>query len=414
MSALKYKDQQLFIEDVSLAQIAKEFDTPCYVYSKQVLLENWHAYYDPLQNSGCDFRINYAVKANSNLSILKLLAQNGASFDVVSGGEIERVIAAGGDANSIVFAGVGKSVAEIKLALDLDIYSFHVESDAELLRINELAAKKNKIANIALRINPDITGDSHPYITTGSKNNKFGIAYTAALDLYLTAQALSNVRIIGISSHIGSQITTMEPFLLAIDQLLVIIKELQNKSIPLEYIDIGGGLGIRYKDETPPTPQEYIAAILAKLQSTGLEIHIEPGRSIVAKAGLLLTKIEYIKTTVDNNFAIVDAAMNDLMRPALYQSYHEIVAVQLKSNMEQQNYSIVGPICESGDFIGTKRSLSINSSDLLAIKDCGAYGFSMSSNYNTRPRCAEVLVDGSKTQLIRKRETIKQLLQNEE
>ena len=320
----------------------------------------------------------------------------GASFDVVSGGEIDRVLAAGGKAQNIIFAGVGKTTAEIKQAIALQIYSMHIESEAELLRVNELAGKQNKTVNIAMRINPDINANAHPYISTGSKNNKFGIDYAKAVEIYQLAKTLPNVKIKGIASHIGSQITTLEPFLEAIDQVLAIIKQLNALNIQLEYIDIGGGLGIRYKDETPPSPQEYVAAIVNKLKHTNLEIHIEPGRSIVANAGLLLTTVEYLKQTAGNNFAIVDVAMNDLMRPALYQSYHAIMPVDETTDQNSsQEYSVVGPICESGDFIGTKRSLAIQAGDLLAIKDCGAYGFSMSSNYNTRPRVAEIMVDGS-------------------
>lgn len=396
-------------------KIAREFGTPCYVYSKQALLQNWQEFYTPFKNSGVPFKIHYAVKANSNLAILNILAKLGAGFDVVSGGEIERVLAAGGKATDIVFAGVGKSTAEIERAIALGIYSIHVESTAELQRIDELATQQNKKIGIAIRVNPDVSANTHDYIATGTKDNKFGIDYTKAVDIYQQASKLANIQIKGIACHIGSQITSLEPFLRAIDQLLVIIKQLQQLGIQLEYVDVGGGLGVRYADEQPPTPQAYVDAILSKLQQHNLAIHIEPGRSLVASTGILLTKVEYIKNTPSTNFAIVDAAMNDLIRPALYQSYHDIQQVSAHPQLPAQDYAVVGPICESGDFFALqpKRKLSITSGDLLAILDCGAYGFSMSSNYNSRPRCAEVLVDGNDIYLIRKRETIKELFANE-
>lgn len=415
MSYIKYNEQNLFIEEVELANIATQFNTPCYVYSKLTIIENWQAFYLPLAaNSQQSFKINYAVKANSNLSILNLLVKLGAGFDVVSGGEISRVLAAGGAPKDIIFSGVGKRSAEIEYAIDLGIYCLHVESEEELAKINQIAKQKNKQVNIALRINPDISANSHPYISTGSKDNKFGIDATKAVEIYLQAALLKNICIKGIACHIGSQIITLQPFLDAIAQLLIIINELKTHNIYFEYIDIGGGLGICYKDENPPTPQEYISAVLDKLAGHNLELHIEPGRSIVANSGVLLTKVEYLKQTDNNRFAIVDAAMNDLIRPALYQSFHEILPVHINQQAnKQQNYAIVGPVCESGDFFAQTRQLNIAAGDLLAIKDCGAYGFSMSSNYNTRPRCAEVLVDGANTKLIRKRETIQQLLENE-
>lgn len=401
------------MEDVALTDIAAQFGTPCYVYSKNCIEQNWQAYYQPLQKSKRPFAIHYAVKANSNLSILHLLAKLGAGFDVVSGGEIDRVLAAGGKAQDIIFSGVGKSSAEISHAIDLNIYSIHVESSAELLRIQEIAKAKNKRVNIALRVNPNVTANSHPYISTGSKDNKFGIDYNSILETYKLAAGLSNIAVKGIACHVGSQLTSLDPILEAADQLLHIIGELNKLEIKLEYIDLGGGLGITYNVEQPPTPQQYIAAILDKLQNCNLEIHIEPGRSIVANAGILLTKVEYIKQTAENNFAIVDAAMNDLIRPALYSSYHAIIPVQQRQEAKQ-DYSIVGPVCESGDFFAHKRSMNIiSSSDLLVIQDTGAYGFSMSSNYNSRPRAAEVMIDGTQCHLITKRETIDQLMQNE-
>lgn len=412
MSGFNYQNNELHAEQVPLQEVANQYGTPCYVYSKQAIIQNWHAFYDPLLASQKSFNIYYAVKANSNLSILNLLAKLGSGFDVVSGGEIDRVLRAGGNPNKIVYAGVGKSVAEISKAIDLQIHSLHVESEAELLRIQDIAKQKNKIVNIALRLNPDVASESHPYISTGSKDNKFGIDYNKALEVYKLAASLSHIAVKGIACHIGSQITTMTPFLNSINQLLAIIDKLKASHIDLEYIDIGGGLGISYNGENPPTPQQYISSILEKLKDNKLELHIEPGRALVANSGALLTRVEYLKSTANNNFAIVDAAMNDLMRPALYKSFHDIVPVHLKDS-PAQTYSIVGPICESGDFLANNRSLNLQASDLLAIKDCGAYGFSMSSNYNSRPRCAEVMVDGSKIRLIRQRETIEQLLENE-
>ncbi len=413
MSSFQYRNQELHIEQVALSKIAKQFGTPCYVYSKHTISENWHAFYDGLQHSGRAFKIFYAVKANSNLALLKFLSSLGAGFDVVSGGEMERVLAAGGRAADIVFSGVGKTIKEIERAIDLNISSIHIESEQELLRVHAIAKSKNKPINIAIRVNPDITSGGHPYISTGSKNNKFGIDYDKSLAVYQQAASLSHIEIKGIACHIGSQLTSLEPFLSAIDQLLLLVEALKKHGINLEYIDVGGGLGVCYKDEAPPLPQEYINAIVAKIKHTELELHIEPGRSIVANSGAILTQVEYLKATGDNHFAIVDAAMNDLLRPSLYQSFHAIEPVKLSTNAIEQNYAIVGPICESGDFLGTQRNLSINSGDLLVIKDCGAYGLSMSSNYNTRPRCPEILVDGTKFSLIRKRETIAQLLENE-
>lgn len=413
MSSFQYKNQELYIEQVGLQEIAKQFGTPCYVYSKRSINENWNAFYTALQNSHRPFKIYYAVKANSNLTILRFLASLGAGFDVVSGGEMERVLAAGGGAADIVFSGVGKTDTEITRAINLNISSIHVESEQELLRIHKIAKLNNKTANIAIRVNPDIASGSHPYISTGSKNNKFGIDYDKALDVYQQAASLDHIAIKGIACHIGSQLTSLEPFLNAIDQLLNLVNALKDKNISLEYIDVGGGLGICYKDEKPPLPQEYINAIVDKIKHTNLELHIEPGRAIIANTGAIVTKVEYLKTTGDNHFAIVDAAMNDLMRPSLYQSFHNIIPIQENSNATEQSYAVVGPICESGDFLGNNRNLKINDGDLLAIKDCGAYGFSMSSNYNTRPRCPEILVDGTSFSLIRKRETIEQLLENE-
>ncbi len=409
----QYQQQQLCVEDVPLQLIAQQYGTPCYVYSKRAITNNWQAFADAFATSGHKHQIFYAIKANSSLAILKLLNSMGAGFDAVSGGEIERVLVAGGNPQKIVFSGVGKSNVEIKRAIDLGIYSIHVESIAELERIQEIAQQCNKRANIALRINPDVAIDSHAYISTGSKSSKFGIDYVNAVEIYCKAQQMPNINIRGISCHIGSQIDSLKPFLSAIDQLLAIIEQLTAKNIQLEYIDVGGGLGIPYQNETMPSTAEYIAAITDKLQNSKLAIHIEPGRAIVANAGILLTKVEYLKTTGDNNFVIVDAAMNDLIRPALYHSYHEIIPVRETTISTDKIYNVVGPVCETGDFLGEKRALEVKSGDLLAVMTAGAYGFCMSSNYNTRPHCAEVLVNGSQINLINQRQTLEQLWQNE-
>lgn len=408
-----YRSGNLNMDNLDLTKIANEFGTPLYVYSQDAITQNYEAYSKPLLKSKRRFKVHYAVKANSNLSILNLLAKLGAGFDVVSGGEIERVLAAGGNAQSIIFSGVGKSTTEITQALNLNIYSIHVESIAELMRIQEIAQANNKIAHIAIRVNPNVHIDSHPYICTGSIDNKFGIDYHQALETYLVAANLKNIKIKGIACHIGSQITNLDPILESVDQLLKLIHELNKHNIELDYIDVGGGLGIRYQYENPPTPEAYVTALLSKLQNIDLELHIEPGRSIIGNTGILLTKVEYLKQTADNNFAIVDAAMNDLMRPALYDSYHEILPVIEHKDGSKKPYSVVGPVCESGDFFAHKRMLNIQEGELLAIMDCGAYGYSMSSNYNSRPRCAEVLITNNKAQLINRRETIQQLIENE-
>lgn len=408
MSNFTYHNSQLYAENVSLNAIAEQFSTPCYVYSKKTIEQNWHEYASKIKH------VFYAVKANSNLSILAILAKLGSGFDTVSGGEIQRVLLAGGKPNKIVFSGVGKTAAELTMAIDLEIHSINIESIAELLRIQEIASQRKKIVNIALRINPDVTANTHPYISTGSKHNKFGIDFSNAVEIFTLASNLENIKIQGISCHIGSQITSLEPFLQAIDQLLIIIDQLAKENIYIKIINIGGGLGITYKDETPPTATEYLDAILNKLSSRDLEIHLEPGRSIIANAGILLTKVEYVKTTGDNHFAIVDAGMNDLIRPALYDSYHNIIPVkQNPVDIKTTNYSIVGPVCESSDFLAKNRQLNLKSGDLLAVETCGAYGFSMSSNYNTRPKCAEILVDNDKATIICRRETIEQVLSNE-
>ncbi len=414
MSVLKYYQQELFIEEASVLQIVKEYGTPCYIYSQTKIVDNLQKYLSALRMTKNAYKIHYAVKANSNLQILKILCDLDVGFDVVSGGEITRVLTAGGNPQDIVFSGVGKTSNEIEYAINLNIFAIHVESSVELIRIQEIAQRLGKKVNIALRINPDVTTDTHAYISTGSRENKFGIEYVDALATFKLAQDLPNINIQGIACHIGSQITNLTPFVDALEQLLTLVDKLNELDIHLAYIDVGGGLGIRYHNESPPTQQEYIQAITNKLANYKLELHLEPGRSIVADAGFLVTKLEYIKETKHNNFAIVDAGMNDLMRPALYNSYHEIIPVTLHADIIEKQYSVVGPVCESGDFLGQDRMLKIKDDDLLLIKDCGAYAACMSSNYNTRARAPEILVNGATFKLIRKRETIEQLLLNEQ
>jgi diaminopimelate decarboxylase len=405
-----YINNQLHAEGVALASVAEQYATPCYVYSRAALTEGFKQFDAALQ--GREHLICYAVKANANLAILNVFARLGAGFDIVSGGELQRVLAAGGDARKVVFSGVGKSVAEMRQALVADILCFNVESAAELDRLNEVAASMGKTAAISLRVNPDVDAKTHPYISTGLKQNKFGVAYTEAIALYRKAAALPNLRITGMDCHIGSQLTETSPFIAAIEKVLVLVDALAAIGIELEHLDLGGGLGICYNDETPPAIADYIAALLGALQGRTQKLILEPGRVLVGNAGVLLTRVEYIKPGEEKNFAIVDAAMNDLMRPALYDAYHAILPV-VREDYAAQNYEVVGPICETGDFIGHSRELAIAPQSLLAVMSAGAYGMSMSSNYNTRPRAAEVMVDGDAVHLIRERETIQQLFAGE-
>jgi len=420
-----YQQDQLFAENVALADIAQRFGTPCYVYSRAALAERYHQLAEALASR--EHLICYAVKANSNLAILNLFAKLGAGFDIVSGGELQRVLAAGGDARKVVFSGVGKSVAEMRQALAAGILCFNVESEAELLRLNEVAGSMGKIAPISLRVNPDVDAKTHPYISTGLKQSKFGVAYADALALYRKAAVLPHLSITGMDCHIGSQLTEVSPLIAAAERVLVLVDELSRAGIVLEHLDLGGGLGIRYRDETPPSIADYAAALLGALRGRGEKLIVEPGRALVGNAGVLLTRVEYLKPGTEKNFAIVDAAMNDLMRPALYDAYHEILPVKQTSPpnpiphagegvIEKNNsliYEIVGPVCETGDFLGHERELAIAQGDLLALMSAGAYGMSMSSNYNTRPRAAEVLVDGASVQVIRERETVRQLFAGE-
>ncbi|VAW85742.1 Diaminopimelate decarboxylase [hydrothermal vent metagenome] len=406
MDHFLYHDNNLFAEEVDLAAIAKKYGTPTYVYSRATLERHWHAFNDAL--AGRDHLVCYAVKANSNIAILNLLARLGSGFDIVSIGELERVIAAGGDPAKVIFSGVGKRRDEIKLALNLSIYCFNVESEAELEVINDVAQELGVKAPVSLRVNPDVDAKTHPYIATGLKENKFGIDINRVVDVYEHAATLSHLNIQGVDCHIGSQLTETAPFEAALERLLTLVDELELRGIHLSHLDIGGGLGIRYQDESPPQPQDYSRAIVRILGDRKYKLLIEPGRAIVGNAGVLLTKIEYLKTGQDRKFAIVDAAMNDLLRPALYSAWQEIVPLQ-RRNIKMETYDVVGPVCETGDFLGKQRSLAIMQGDYLAVRSSGAYGFTMSSNYNTRPRAAEVLVDGEDVYEIRQREKVADL-----
>ena len=405
-----YQQDKLFVENVALADVANNFGTPCYVYSQAALIDGYQQFSQALQTR--EHLICFAVKSNPNLAILNVFARQGAGFDIVSGGELQRVLAAGGEANKVVFSGVGKTEAEMTLALEAGILCFNVESVAELERLNTVAGRLGKIAPISLRVNPDVDAKTHPYISTGLKQNKFGVAYSEAIATYQKAAALPHLRITGMDCHIGSQLTEVSPFIAATEKILALVDELASLGIVLEHLDMGGGLGICYDDETPPSIAEYAQALLAALRGRTEKLIVEPGRVLVGNAGVLLTRVEYIKPGEEKNFAIVDAAMNDLMRPALYDAYHAIQAVE-NAATEKHIYEVVGPICETGDFIGHARELSINAGDVLAVMSAGAYGMSMSSNYNTRPRAAEVMVVGAKTHLIRERETVAQLFAGE-
>jgi len=411
MDFFDYHGDSLYAEQIPLVEIAATYGTPCYVYSRATIERHWHAFDRAFGER--EHWVCYAVKANSNLAILNLLARLGSGFDIVSGGELERVLQAGGDIGRTVFSGVAKSHAEIRRALELGIGCFNVESLSELHRIDEVAATLGVQAPVSLRVNPDVDANTHPYISTGLKENKFGIAIDEAEAAYRRAAGLKHVRIIGVDCHIGSQLTDNGPFVDAAGRLLELIGRLEDQGIRLQHIDVGGGLGVRYKDETPPLPEAYVAEVLAVLGNSGHRIIIEPGRAIVANAGVLLTRIEYLKQGMDRRFAIVDAGMNDLLRPALYSAWQEIVPVEQHADVEEQVYDVVGPVCETGDFLGKGRSLAVAEGDLLAVRSAGAYGFSMSSNYNSRPRAAEVLVDGDQVHLIRERETVTSLFAGE-
>ena len=411
MEHFVYKDNNLLVEDVSIASVAEKFGTPCFIYSKAALEQNYQAYKRAFQDH--PHLICYAVKANSNLAVLNVLAKLGAGFDIVSSGELDRVIAAGGDPKKVTFSGLGKTTLEIYKALDEGIHCFNIESEAELKRIDDIAVDKSQVAPISIRVNPDVNADTHPYISTGLKENKFGVSMEKAMQLYMRAKKMEGIFIKGLDFHIGSQLTSITPILDALERILTLNDQLTSKGVTIEHINIGGGLGVIYEDETPPTPNDLISAVKEKLHDTGLKIVVEPGRSIAANAGILVTKIEYLKNHGEKNFAIIDSAMNDLIRPALYGAWQKIVPVRKAAGNESATYDIVGPICESADVLGESRSLDISAGDLLAIKSAGAYGFVMSSNYNTRPRAPEIMISGSESHLIRKRETVSDLFQNE-
>jgi len=406
VNAFNFKNNTLHAEHVALNQIAENHGTPCYVYSKSALTQAFERFDAGFKDT--NHLVCFAVKSNPSLAILNLFARLGAGFDIVSGGELARVLAAGGDPSKVVFSGVGKTADEMRAALEAGIFCFNVESASELVRLNDIAGYMGKVAPVSLRVNPNVDAKTHPYISTGLKNNKFGVAYEDALDIYLQAAAMPNIAIHGVDCHIGSQITELSPFMDAFDRVLALVDALAKNKIHIQHIDLGGGIGICYSDETPPEFSDYAQAMLAKLGKRDVKLVFEPGRALVGNAGVLLTKVEYLKHTETKNFAIVDAAMNDLMRPALYDAYHAIEAVKPRV-ANTHNYEIVGPVCESGDFLGHDRELALAEGDLLAIMSAGAYGMSMSSNYNTRPRAAEVMVDGDQTIVIRQREKVQDL-----
>ncbi|AXY43184.1 diaminopimelate decarboxylase [Halomonas sp. JS92-SW72] len=411
MDHFEYRDGVLYGEEVPLTRIAEQFGTPCYVYSKATLARHFRAYTEAL--GGHPHLICYAVKANSNLAVLGLLARLGAGFDIVSVGELERVLAAGGNPAKVVFSGVAKQEAEMARALEVGIKCFNVESRPELERLNEVAGRLGKVAPVSLRVNPDVDAGTHPYISTGLKDNKFGIPVDEALAVYELAASLPHVKVSGLDCHIGSQLTELAPFLDALDRLLVLLERLRERGIEVEHLDLGGGLGVPYRDEHPPAPFDYASALLERLSrwagSERLTLLFEPGRSIAANAGVLLTRVEFLKPGETRNFAIVDAGMNDLIRPALYQAWQAILPVDTRRARESATYDVVGPVCETGDFLGKERTLAIAPGDLLAVRSAGAYGFVMASNYNSRPRPAEVMVDGEASHLVRRRERLEEL-----
>lgn len=411
MDHFSYSGADLCAESVPLAAIARDFGTPCYVYSRATLERHWHAFDRAFD--GRPHLVCYAVKANSNLAVLNVLARLGSGFDIVSVGELERVLVAGGDPRKVVFSGVGKREDELRRALEVGIRCFNVEVPMELDRLNRIAGELGKKATVSLRVNPDVDAQTHPYISTGLKENKFGIAMDEALLEYRRAATMPNLDVAGIDCHIGSQLTSLHPFLDALDRVLLLAERLKDEGIPIRHLDIGGGLGIRYKDEVPPEPADYAKVINRRLGELDYELLMEPGRAIVGNAGVLLTRVEYLKSNGDKHFAIVDAAMNDLVRPSLYQAWQAILPVRKDSVAQSCLYDVVGPVCETGDFLGKNRELAIAEGDLLAVRSSGAYGFCMSSNYNSRPRPPEVMVDGDRTRLVRKREAISELFQSE-
>ncbi len=410
MDFFDYHDGRLFAEQVDVRQLAQQYGTPVYVYSRATLERHWRAFDQALDKHR--HLVCYAVKANSNVAVLALLAKLGSGFDIVSAGELARVLHAGGDPSKVVFSGVGKTVNEIERALEVGIRCFNVESNGELQRLKEVAASHGVVAPVSLRVNPDVDANTHPYISTGLKENKFGISVDCALEAYQRAAEAEHLRIEGVDCHIGSQLTEISPFVDALDRVLELVRRIEQQGIEIHHLDLGGGLGVRYREEQPPSPQQYVRPLMARLANTNKEILIEPGRAIAANAGILLTEVQYLKETKERNFAIVDAAMNDLIRPALYSAWQDIVPV-VPRTQAGKTYDVVGPVCETGDFLGKQRELAIQQGDLLAVRSAGAYGFTMSSSYNSRPRAAEVLVDGKQAHLIRRRETVEDLFAEE-
>jgi len=412
MDHFNYKQGELLAESVPVASIAGQYGTPCYIYSRATIERHWHAFNQSFGDH--PHLVCYAVKANSNLAVLDIMARLGSGFDIVSQGELQRVLRAGGQADKVVFSGVGKTRDELVFAIQAGIRCFNVESDAELERLNNVARELDRHVPVSIRVNPNVDAKTHPYISTGLKENKFGIDITEALAIYQRAAAMSHIDIQGVDCHIGSQLTDSSPFIDALERVLELIGRLADLGITIKHLDIGGGLGIRYQDETPPEPAEYATSIMKHLGDRDLEILIEPGRAIVGNAGILVTTVEYLKHTEHKNFAIVDAAMNDLLRPALYSAWQDIVPVTQSDTADTVNYDIVGPVCETGDFLGKDRQLKLQQGDLLAVRSSGAYGFGMSSNYNSRPRVAEIMVDGDQVHLVRKRESIDDLMAGEQ
>lgn len=404
-------DGELFAENVAVSDLADKFGTPLYVYSRKAFTDHYMAYANAF--AGENALVCYAIKANSNIAVLNVLAKLGSGFDIVSVGELERVLKAGGDPSKIVFSGVAKTADEMRRALAVGVHCFNVESAAELERLNEVAVEMGVKAPVSLRVNPDVDAQTHPYISTGLKENKFGVDIDIAKEVYARAKELPGLEIKGVDCHIGSQLTQLDPYLDALDRVLTLVDALQEQGIELEHIDLGGGLGVTYDDEVPPTPQDFADAILPKLAGRNLKIVMEPGRSIAANAGIFVTQVEFLKSNGDKNFAIIDGGMNDLIRPSLYSAWQRIVEVQPRTNTEKKLYDVVGPVCETGDFLGKDRELALAPGDLLAVKSSGAYGFVMASNYNTRNKPAEIMVDGDQVHLIRRRETIAEQLSAE-
>jgi diaminopimelate decarboxylase len=411
MEYFPYRDGKLYAEETAVSDIATTHGTPCYIYSRAALEAAFGEYRSAL--AGCDHLICYAVKANSNLAVLNILARLGAGFDIVSLGELERVLAAGGEPSKIVFSGVGKQPREMARALELGIHCFNLESAAELEVLNRVAQQLGTIAPVSVRVNPDVDAKTHPYISTGLRENKFGVSVEEALPLYRRAAELSHVDVVGLDCHIGSQLTDIDPFLDALRRLLTLVDTLAETGISIKHLDLGGGLGVRYRDETPPSIADYIAALRGELGPRKLKLLFEPGRSIAANAGILVTRVEYLKPTAVHNFALVDAAMNDMLRPALYQAWLDIQPVEHSDAGEKASWDIVGPVCETGDFLGKDRELCLSQGDLLALFGAGAYGFTMSSNYNSRGRAPEVMVDGHQVHLVRERESIADIMRTE-